>query len=617
MFIRTAVGLIAAFVLAGGPVFGAIPQGYYDSADGKTGSELRAALHQIIGNHRVVSYDSLWEHYVTTDAGPDGRPWCIYSEYPFPDFQPKQGGEPGKVGSFLTREHSWPKGWWGGDVNPAYSDLFHVILGDAHVNGQKGIKPLGEADGTAKVCGVSRTGPARAGMGFSGHVFEPADAYKGDFARAYLYFAVRYLTGEGALDCYRSPMIFPDGASFRPWARELLLRWHASDPVSERERVRNEAVFRIQGNRNPFIDHPEFAERAWAESDPGKPLVGVDANYALDMMEQKTGWKLEAPFENGFFATLRRGGVRAFRVRVWTNDRGRNGLRYALRTAELAQENGLKPLVALFFSEDWADMEKQPLPSRWEELSPEALAVAIEHYAEATCREFLARGIEPETIQIGNEIDFGFCGVFEADWSRRVSLEYMQQKIWPQMVPRLLAAQRGIRKVFPRVRLLLQLARWYEMDYARAFVEYFESQGVAIDDLGVSYFPTSLPKDNSLEEGFAQFRTLAALIKKPITICEYAYPSEAIIVGQFAAWNHPVDGYPLNEDGQRRWIAEFLRRAGEEPNLKAHYYWSPEWYDSPIWRSFSLFHPDGSPKPAWEDFLLGSKRDDASLRRPN
>lgn len=207
--LRVAIASVFTLLTLHGTSLAAPPDGYYQTAPGKSGEDLKLALHEIIDHHTSVSYDSLWEHYKTTDVRPDGKPWCIYSDYPFQSFNPVQGGKPGQIGSYLNREHSWPKDWWGGTRNAAYTDLFNVILADAHVNGQKGIKPLGETAPGAAVFAISKVGPAAAGLGYDGPVFEPADQYKGDFARNYLYFAVRYLTGPDPLNCSRSPMVNP------------------------------------------------------------------------------------------------------------------------------------------------------------------------------------------------------------------------------------------------------------------------------------------------------------------------------------------------------------------------------------------------------------------------
>ena len=85
-------------------------------------------------------------------------------------------------------------------------------------------------------------------------MFEPIDAYKGDFARSYFYMTVRYYTEDGSWP--GSDMT--DGADLLPWAQDMLIEWHQSDPVSDKERERNQVIYGFQGNRNPFIDRPDF-----------------------------------------------------------------------------------------------------------------------------------------------------------------------------------------------------------------------------------------------------------------------------------------------------------------------------------------------------------------------
>ena len=88
--------------------------------------------------------------------------------------------------------------------------------------------------------------------GYSGTVFEPIDEFKGDIARALLYFSVRY---ENTVDGYTSFEMF-DGSNdavFYTWAIELLLDWHNNvDPVDQRERDRNNAAYDFQNNANPL-----------------------------------------------------------------------------------------------------------------------------------------------------------------------------------------------------------------------------------------------------------------------------------------------------------------------------------------------------------------------------
>jgi hypothetical protein len=93
--------------------------------------------------------------------------------------------------------------------------------------------------------------------GYSGTAFEPIDAFKGDMARSTFYVSTRYYTE----DADWASSYFCSGADLLPWANTTYLAWHASDPVSRKEQLRNGAIYVIQNNRNPFVDHPEFAAR--------------------------------------------------------------------------------------------------------------------------------------------------------------------------------------------------------------------------------------------------------------------------------------------------------------------------------------------------------------------
>jgi hypothetical protein len=122
------------------------------------------------------------------------------------------------------------------------------------VNSKRENYPYGEVNNPSWTSwNGSRLGPCSY-PGYTGTAFEPIDAYKGDFARNYFYMATRYL-GEDA-GWLGSAMA--DGAVLTAWAEEMLICWHLNDPVSTKELDRNEAVYDIQNNRNPFIDHPEY-----------------------------------------------------------------------------------------------------------------------------------------------------------------------------------------------------------------------------------------------------------------------------------------------------------------------------------------------------------------------
>lgn len=239
---------------------GNIPSGYYASAEGLIGETLRAALHNIIDGHHSVSYTpGVWNAFYTTDDKPNGKVWDMYSDVPggTPPYEytfgVDEGGSAGTEGTGYNREHSWPSSWYG-DVSPMNTDVFVIYPTDNEVNNRRGNYPFGEVgSATWTSLNGSKLGPC-VYPGYAGTVFEPIDAYKGDFARTYFYMTTRYY-GEDA-SWPGSPMA--DGAVLLPWAEALLLEWNAADPVSLKEIERNEAVYAIQHNRNPFIDRPDF-----------------------------------------------------------------------------------------------------------------------------------------------------------------------------------------------------------------------------------------------------------------------------------------------------------------------------------------------------------------------
>ena len=234
-----------------------IPEGYYDSLDGKSGVMLKNAIHELTLQHTVLSYNSLWNYFRDTDCYPDNpsRVWDMYSDkyYYF-------GSTWG-----MNREHSLPNSWFGGDKqSEMYTDLFHMYPTDGYVNNRRSNYPFGETSRPTYTSngGFSKLGPSSV-SGYSGTVFEPNDEYKGDFARTYFYMITCY---EDQISTWDSDML--DGRKypgFTQWALTLLMRWSEQDPVSEKELQRNRAVYGIQHNRNPYIDYPGLERLVWGD----------------------------------------------------------------------------------------------------------------------------------------------------------------------------------------------------------------------------------------------------------------------------------------------------------------------------------------------------------------
>jgi endonuclease I len=252
------------------------PPGYYDAAGGLSGPPLRAALYEIINGHSVLDYSNLWQAFGLTDRKPDDTVWDIYSDVP--------GGTPAYTFSFVVdqcgtyqgegdcfnREHTFPQSWYN-DLPPMNSDLFHVYPTDAWVNQQRGNLAFGTV---GSVNWTSTNGGKRGSCnwpGCSGTVFEPINAYKGDIARSYFYMLTRYLP---QAPNWTSPML--SGGEFLPWVESMLLAWHELDPVSPKEVQRNNTIYLLQGNRNPYIDRPDLVPAIWG------PFASVEEQAALD-----------------------------------------------------------------------------------------------------------------------------------------------------------------------------------------------------------------------------------------------------------------------------------------------------------------------------------------------
>ena len=256
-------------------IFAEVPAGYYYKASGKKGSALINALNEICSNAKFLKYGKgegyTWEGFHYTDRNENGSMIDMYSDevrYQT-DFNSVEG---------MHIEHALPKSWWGALENYAFRDLHHLFPADANTNITKNNLPLGEVIKASFDNGVSKIGTTTL---YDGKVkcFEPADEYKGDFARAYLYVSTIY--NEFA-ELWNSPMM--NNNSYPVWndeALDLLLKWHREDPVSDKEIKRQEAIYEIQHNRNPFIDYPEMVEHIWGNKKEEDIKIDIDDRPAL------------------------------------------------------------------------------------------------------------------------------------------------------------------------------------------------------------------------------------------------------------------------------------------------------------------------------------------------
>lgn len=267
--------------------FSQIPDGYYNSAKGLTGEQLKAALHEIIKGHIEFPYTS-----TSTDT------WDILKE------TDKDTSNPNNIILFYTgwsvnaaqeynnntgwaREHVWAKSHGDfGTTMGAGTDAHHLRPTDISVNSARNNKDF-DNGGTLYVDGDEVT-ECRT----DADSWEPRDKVKGDVARMLFYMATRYEgdNGEPDLELVDAVNTFDLNTPGKGYHGKLssLLEWHKIDPVDSFEIRRNNVIYSYQKNRNPFIDHPEYVDFIWTTIKTGVEVneikVKVYPNPAKDFL---------------------------------------------------------------------------------------------------------------------------------------------------------------------------------------------------------------------------------------------------------------------------------------------------------------------------------------------
>ncbi|MNQ67531.1 Extracellular ribonuclease precursor [compost metagenome] len=256
--------------------FAQIPSGYYSTATG-TGYTLKTQLYNIIKDHTNNGYAGLYTTYQTSDVDNfyenDGTILDMYSEnpsgtdpYTYTTGTTQRCGSYSVEGDCYNREHIIPQSVFN-EQSPMVADAHFITPTDGKVNGIRSNYPHGNVSSATYTSQNGSKLGSSAVSGYSGTVFEPINAFKGDIARMYFYFATRY---ENTVAGYSFPMF--NGSSnqvFTTAFLNMLLAWHAQDPVSAREITRNNAIYARQNNRNPYIDHPEYVNQIWGGTSSG------------------------------------------------------------------------------------------------------------------------------------------------------------------------------------------------------------------------------------------------------------------------------------------------------------------------------------------------------------
>lgn len=251
---------------------------YYASIDGKTtnvNDDLRKTLCTIISTgYTSIGYSSLQNQMFAASSNPtdfvNGENKTmedIYSSKPYKSSD--NGSSATTCGTGWNKEHTVPQSWFN-ESSPMKSDAFHVYPTDIKMNSVRSSYPYGEND-AAKSCSSWGYGSLGSSTfaGYTGTVFDPGEggengSYKGDLARTYFYMATRYRTTNFTNGSGSTSFTYSGGvADLTDYMKNLMLKWHREDPVSDKELYRNNAIYAHQHNRNPFIDYPELVEYIW------------------------------------------------------------------------------------------------------------------------------------------------------------------------------------------------------------------------------------------------------------------------------------------------------------------------------------------------------------------
>ena len=271
------------------------PTWYYNTVDLSSQAALRQSLHNIIDDHTKIPYTAsstdTWDVLERADEDPynSGRILDVYRNRTYT----KQGGG----NNYYNREHVWAKSFGfpnNTSGNKCYTDCHHLFLCDIGYNSNRDNNIFDDCQSSCSpraadfYDGASGTNYLNESYGPVG-IWEVWSGRRGDIARAMFYMDVRYEGDSGS----EPDLILTDNVSLIDASAtgsnlsvaymgllSVLLQWHEDDPVDDRERARNDAVYTYQGNRNPFIDHPEWVSGVFLGIISDVPEAAAEAGIA-------------------------------------------------------------------------------------------------------------------------------------------------------------------------------------------------------------------------------------------------------------------------------------------------------------------------------------------------
>ena len=364
-------------------------------------------------------------------------------------------------------------------------------------------------------------------------------------------------------------------------------------------------------------------------SHPGKStdmIAGMDLSMLQFLEDHGVQYK-DAGAVDDPLTIWQHHGVNFVRLRLFVHPDGKNGqvntLPYTLRLAKRVKKAGLRLLLDLHYSDEWADPTHQTIPAAWKGLSQTQLVEQVFTYTRETLAAFGREGCRPDMVEVGNEITNGLMwpagGPFSeaSRWNDIISAmpgpraDSHSTTLWDAMADLLKAGIRGVRADDPKntIQIMIHIDKGGNRRVSQWFFEALQRREVHFDVIGLSYYPF-------------WHGTLADL-KNNLAFLSQTYHKDIIVVETGYDWNGGDQGtlpYPLTPDGQKAFLQALIRTVAATPGGrgKGVFYWAPEWimgpkWDgpgwSPTWENRALFDHSGNALPALQAFEASPARE--------
>lgn len=317
---------------------------------------------------------------------------------------------------------------------------------------------------------------------------------------------------------------------------------------------------------------------------------GADISFSPEIEEYSTQFHDQDGKIGNVPDILLQSGVNTIRLRLWhTPANAHSGLTEVSDFAKKLKAKGFKIFITIHYSDTWADPGKQQKPAAWEGISLNMLGDSMYNYTKK-----VVQLIEPDIIEIGNEISNGFLWP-EGAIANQSNFVFLLNK-----------GIQGARDATTETKKILIHCATF--DVADWFYTILKNNSVAYDMIGISYYPfwTKITPAQAV----SQLNTLGSKFGRDAMIVETSYPFTLDwkdytnnIIGLS---NQLLTGYPATPEGQKLFLTD-LKQALQSSTFGTGFcYWAPEWVafkgltstSGSSWENMALFDFENKALPA-------------------